>query len=329
MSDNNDVLNNDDILKAGEESTIDSSKLKFDESQVNEDELKVETRPVIELMTDELKALEPKALLFNAHFKSLITKAIQKLPVASTNGIIITGRPGIGKTYNITKALNEAKANGYIENYTRATGHITPTKMLEALKYSTVESGKVIKPLFLDDCDFYLNTGNLELLKSALETRDSSDPNNRVVKYNSAFAKSAFKFNGLVIIASNQNFTKNANLSRDKEANMHLEALKSRCHIFKLIVTNDVMKVNCIRMVENFLNSPEGSYLTPESLDKIKAFVNEELLEWLDKDLFNISGLGFDMRIVKKIIDCIFMYDDEWKIFSTDYRTLKDLSNRY
>ena len=219
----------------------------------------------------------------------------------------------------------KAKKEGIIADYSRTTGHITPTRMVSLLKDSSVGSDELIRPVFLDDCDFYLNSGNLELLKSALETRDSLDPNNRIVKYNSAFSRNAFRFNGLVIIASNKNFTQ-APKYKDKDINMHLEALKSRCHIFRLVVTNEVMKVNCVRMIESFVNSPDGAYLTPDIIDKIKAFVYDELLIWIDKNLFEVSGLGFDMRIIKKIIDCIFTYEDEWKIFSTDYVTLSSLN---
>ena len=103
MDDNNIDNNNDNflesgVLQAGEETVLDSSKLKFDENdQAKLEEERIQLPPRLELMTDELKKIEPKALLFNAHFEGLITKAIQKLPLASTNGLIITGRPGIGK----------------------------------------------------------------------------------------------------------------------------------------------------------------------------------------------------------------------------------------
>jgi hypothetical protein len=130
-----------------------------------------------------------------------------------TNGLIIDGEPGFGKTTQVLKKVKESKIPyKYIKSYS------TPLSLFTILQEN---SDKVI---ILDDCDnLFNNRTAVAILKGALD--DSSA--GRVVQWNSTTSRllelgieSEFVFKGKIIIIVNEFNTRNNDI----------KAIQSRCY---------------------------------------------------------------------------------------------------
>lgn len=150
--------------------------------------------------------------------------------------MIVSGNPGIGKTYNLEYILEGAAAEGKIQfdsvrGFVRATG-------LYKLLWEHREKKQV---LMLDDADsVFQDEIALNLLKGALDTTKKRTISWRSEKVFEAedgeMIPSYFDFNGSVIFVSNINFQR-ASASQNRLA-PHLEALMSRSFYLDLNMTN-------------------------------------------------------------------------------------------
>lgn len=139
--------------------------------------------------------------------------------------LIVSGAPGVGKTYSVELALQEARDAKKIRRYTANRGTISPIG-LYILLYQHRQSGDV---LVIDDCDaVFENSDALNILKAALDTGSK-----RIISYaKEAYALTAqdipsrFEFDGSVIFISNLDFDGMVN-SGSKLA-PHMSALMSR-----------------------------------------------------------------------------------------------------
>ncbi len=210
-------------------------------------------------------------------------------------GMIVSGPPGIGKSFGVEATLEKNNALNKIahrmDNYEIARGAISPIGLYRLLwenkKFGTV--------LVLDDCDSVLwEEQSLNMLKAALDSgkrrRISWHTESRVLE-KEGIPKS-FSFEGSVIFISNIKFDAHVSTGKKGKTKDHLEAILSRCHYLDL--TLDTMRDKMLRIKQivgdGMLKSYHFSY-------------NEEkkLVTFVDKNKDKLREVS--LRMVLKIAD--------------------------
>lgn len=155
----------------------------------------------------------------------------------SVRGLIVSGPPGIGKSYGVEEVLTNhslfARLRDRQERFTFVKGMATPIALYQIL-YNYRQAGKVI---VFDDCDIVLHDDlSLNLLKAALDSskkrRICWNSESRVLKEEDI--PNEFEFEGSVIFLTNLNFDD----VRSQKLKPHLDALKSRCLYMDLDIGN-------------------------------------------------------------------------------------------
>lgn len=146
-------------------------------------------------------------------------------------GLIVSGRAGVGKTYQLERLLNEKhQASPARFRFDHLKGTISPVNLYKKL-FDYSARGNV---LLVDDADdVFFDATSLNLLKAAL---DSSDVRKLGWYTESAALKeggeqvypTSFEFNGSVIFITNVDFQAVVDDGKQKKIVPHLEALMSR-----------------------------------------------------------------------------------------------------
>jgi len=152
--------------------------------------------------------------------------------VGNSRALIVSGAPGIGKSFGVEKILKDHDPSGesyeIVRGYTRATGLIK-------LLYRYRHDGNII---VFDDADSAVNDDiALNLLKAVADTTDR-----RIVSWLSEGTlideetaervPRSFEFNGSVIFLTNLDFEGMVN--KNHKLSPHLQALMSRSHYLDL-----------------------------------------------------------------------------------------------
>lgn len=121
---------------------------------------------------------------------------------STVNSLVISGAPGIGKTYNLTKRLDIAEAS-FEWNVTKISGKMTTMALYETL-YKNRHSACVI---VLDDMDSVFESEDaMNLLKGALDTGKRTISYLTSSKYlEENGVPQTFTFNAKVIFITNKN----------------------------------------------------------------------------------------------------------------------------
>lgn len=209
----------------------------------------------------------------NEKFKfveQLSSMVIDKL----ANSMVISGQPGIGKSYGLNKVLVE---NGLIDGLDYITikgGNITPRGLFEVLKENSND-----KIIIIDDADSILSSQNSLMLKGAL---DSSK--RRFINWVTVDGVEEIEFNSQVVILTNlpKNKIDSAVLSRSFYVNLQLTntELISRMQFLLPSIESDLSleaKQDCLNL-----------------LDKYKEVANEVNIRTLLK-LFSIRKINDGM----------------------------------
>jgi len=172
----------------------------------------IDTSPTTEeLVNDPILASFEKKM-------SRIPRLIHGTIGGSLNGAVIGGAPGIGKSFNVEKALNDY---GDKLTQTWVKGHITPFSTFMALQDHPNANDVII----FDDADsVFENTAALNILKSACDTKKV-----RQVSWLSSanLGETSFNFEGKVFILTNVSMKKNK----------HFQALLDRFLVYDPDVT--------------------------------------------------------------------------------------------
>lgn len=200
--------------------------------------------------------------------------AVVKGPI---NSLIISGDPGIGKSWNVMKKLEEyEETNDVVVNLVR--GHITPFQCYQTLL--TYSSSNCIT-VFDDSDGVFENNSSLNLLKAASETF-----NQRKLSWISGAADiQEFFFEGKLLILTNVNFHRS----------IHYKALLDRFHVYHLNITLEE-KLHKIRDIAETLMDRE---IAKEVVQFI--FNNKELLTTLT------------IRTFVKIAELAIALPDDWR----------------
>ncbi len=135
------------------------------------------------------------------------------------NSMIVSGAPGIGKSWNIMKRLQELHDCAEI-NYTYLNGKCSAGGLYEAL----YEARSKYSVLLLDDVEVFDSDDKLNLLKAALDTGET-----RKISWMSRTQTTLpkqFAFNGAVVFITNVNLAQQA--LQQNALGQHTKAVLSR-----------------------------------------------------------------------------------------------------
>ena len=210
--------------------------------QIARDELKANTvavTPTENNETDE-QAIERIAARF-----SILDEMAEAVSSSKVRAMIVSGPPGIGKSYGVERALEKKSMFDDIAGSKRkfevVKGAMSAIGLYKKL-YEHSGKGHVV---CFDDCDAILYDDlALNLLKAALDTGKK-----RTLHWNTESRTlmaegmpNSFEFHGGVIFITNIKFDN----VKSKKLQDHLQALQSRCHYLDLTI--DSMRDRMLRI---------------------------------------------------------------------------------
>lgn len=152
--------------------------------------------------------------------------------VGNSRALIVSGAPGVGKSYGVEKILRNYYPSG--DNYEIIRGYTRPTGLIKLL-YRYRNHGNII---VFDDADsVFQDDIGLNILKCVVDTTDR-----RIVSWLSEGSlideetaeriPRSFEFNGSVLFLTNLDFEVMVN--KGHKLSPHLQALMSRSHYLDL-----------------------------------------------------------------------------------------------
>lgn len=243
-------------------------------------------------------------------------KFYQKLTTRLVEGhftsMTVSGRPGIGKTYNLTNMLDKYsnRKTNPIE-YTSYTGAVTPINVYKLL-YRHRDSKQLV---VFDDCDrVFFEEDSINLLKAALENRTISWFSERKIQDESGEIPSSFEFKGRVIFITNLDFDSIIERGSGRIVE-HLKAFMSRTMYLDLAIHHT-------RHVSLWV----GHIVKTTKLLRVDLKLTEaQEVAALDFFMKNASRLRqVDIRTVMKIGKIIKGGDDDWQdeVAMTEFKGL-------
>ena len=219
-------------------------------------------------------------------------------------GMVVTGPPGVGKSYGVEKVIREAELMNKMSGGSGNTGRKYGMEKgaasaigLFKLLYEYSEAGSV---LVLDDCDSVLyDEVSLNLLKAAL---DSSPKRYLSWRSESSVLRregipDRFEFKGSIVFITNLKFEATRGKMKD-----HLDAIMSRCHYMDLTIDT---------MHEKFLRCKQ---IVKDGMLQEYMFSDKEQTDLLDYINVNRDKLReMSLRMVLKIADLKKMNGDKWQ----------------
>lgn len=203
-------------------------------------------------------------------------------------GLIVSGPPGVGKSYMIEQEVDKANLLPRIAKgksvHSVIKGSATAIGLYKVLYEHSDENSVVV----FDDCDSILFDDTcLNLLKGVLDSgksrRISWLGESRVLK-NEDIPQS-FNFKGTVIFITNMKFD-NTKAGRMKD---HLDALQSRCHYLDL--TLDTMRDKVLRIKQI---AQQGALFTDMGLSDVGE---TEVIDFIDANQNKMREVSLRMAI--------------------------------
>jgi hypothetical protein len=236
-----------------------------------------------------------------------ILEEMTKATIATDiKAMIVSGPPGVGKSYGVEKQLEKASMFDVIANvhpkYEVVKGAMTSLGLYATL-YKHSANGNV---LVFDDCDCILQDDlSLNLLKAALDSgkkrRVFWNADSNLLRREGI--PESFDFNGAVIFITNIKF----NHIRSKKLQDHLEALQSRCHYLDL--TLDTMRDKVLR-VKQIADTGELF----KDYSKINDEESAEIIAFMVQNKDNLREMS--LRMALKIADLRTISEERWEFLA-------------
>lgn len=216
-------------------------------------------------------------------------------------GLIVSGPPGVGKSFGVEKVLDEYDAMSKLSGEGTRTeivkGSMTPIGLFQTL-YHNSSAGNI---LVFDDCDSVLfDEVCLNMLKAVL---DSGKKRTITWKAESSTLRregipDRFEFRAGVVFITNVNFEN----VRSKKIKDHLAALMSRCHYIDLEMDSE--RDRFLRINQIVRDGMLDEYEFGEE-------ANAELIDFMVQNAKRLREIS--LRMVLKIADLRKMSPDTWK----------------
>jgi hypothetical protein len=233
---------------------------------------------------------------------SILTEVSRAICEGKIRAAIVTGAPGVGKSYIVENELERASLIDILRD-TRirsefVKGAITPIGLYQKLyEFSDPEN-----VLVFDDSDMvFFDDISLNLLKAALDTskRRKICWNGESHALRREGIPDQFDFKGSVIFITNLNF---CNIKSPKLRD-HLAALESRCHFIDLTINTTREKLLRIKQIANAGELFVNYEFTPEQ--------QIEVIDFLFANQANLRELS--LRTALKIADLYSAFPDKWQ----------------
>lgn len=209
------------------------------------------------------------------------------------NSLVVVGAPGIGKTYNLEKALNTAEAE-VGQSFDIVGGSATKSGLYSAL-FRNRFPGQI---LVLDDCDSVFDDRDaVNLLKKALDSSAERWVSNLTMSKDlkEMGVPNKFKFEGRVIFISNINFFKE--IERGTKISVHLKALIDRATMIDLMIHDPRSVMLHVENVVRKSSMFESLGLTSDHMEMALKFLNENVNELTKLSIRTPLEIGKIMRI--------------------------------
>lgn len=210
-------------------------------------------------------------------------------------GLVVSGPPGIGKSFGVEKQLEAAnmfrKMAGKDPKYEVISGGVSSIGLYQKLYYNRTPE----QVLVFDDCDGVLFEEEcLNLLKAALNSGDKRRIcwNKESRTLSTEDIPEQFDFEGSIIFLSNVDFERT--IAKGSRIAAHLEAIMSRCHYLDLEIGS--MRDKLLRIKQIIRDGMLTPYnFTKEQETSVQDFVfnNSEYLREVS------------LRMVKKVADFV------------------------
>jgi hypothetical protein len=266
--------------------------------QIQRDELKKDTpadTPAKGEETDD-EAIERIAARFE-----ILDEMAEAVSTSKVRAMIVSGPPGIGKSYGVERALEKRSMFDDIANNARkfevVKGAMSPIGLYKKL-YEHSAKGHVV---CFDDCDAILYDDlALNLLKAALDTGKK-----RTLHWNTESRTlmaegmpNSFEFNGGVVFITNVKFDN----VKSKKLQDHLQALQSRCHYLDLTI--DSMRDRMLRIRQIVATGMLEKYAMGKEAE-------QDLVNFIYDNKHKLREIS--LRMVLKIADLWKMAPDRYK----------------
>ena len=230
-----------------------------------------------------------------------MTRACKK---GDVRAMIVTGPPGVGKSFGVEKVLSKHDVFADVANDTKLKKYEVVKGAMSAIglykKLYEFSDRKCI--LVFDDCDsVLLDDLSLNILKAAL---DSSKK--RTIHWNTDSRSlsqegvpNSFEFQGGAIFITDIKFDH----VRSKKLKDHLEAIESRCHYLDLTIDTEREKLLRIKQVVEHHGMLDDYKLT----EKAKA----EVVEFVSSNAKRMRELS--LRMVLKVADIAQSMPAKWQ----------------
>ena len=224
---------------------------------------------------------------------------------SDVKAMIVSGPPGVGKSYGVEKQLSKANMFDTIAQqrpkYEVVKGAMTPIGLYATLfRHST--KGHV---LVFDDCDAILHDElSLNILKAALDSgkrrRVHWSSDSHVLRREGI--PHVFDFHASVIFITNLKFSN----IRSKKLQDHLAALQSRCHYLDL--TLDTMRDKILRVKQI---AKTGELFKGYNLD---SKTENEILDFMEEHKDKLNEMS--LRMALKIADLYTVNPEKWRFLA-------------
>jgi hypothetical protein len=220
--------------------------------------------------------------------------------------MIVTGPPGVGKSYGVIEQMNKASLFDKISNrkprFEIVKGAVSGIGLFATLyKYSDAKN-----VLVFDDCDVFTDPDALNVLKGALDSgkkrRISWNKDSRLLRDEGV--PNSFDFNGSIIFITNLNFEDR----RSNKIQAHVDALQSRCHFLDLTIETERDKMLRIKQVHR---DADGGLFADYSFS---ASMADEILEFMEANQNRLREISLRMSL--KIADLIKVSASNWKLLA-------------
>jgi hypothetical protein len=232
-------------------------------------------------------------------------KVVDQTIKGKFRAVIVSGDPGLGKSFPVESALNEYDPEE--KNWSIAKGYSTTTGVVTTL-YKNRKPGQIT---VFDDIDsVFQNETTLNILKAALDTtkkRKISYLSQRRIQCEETGQniKKTFTFEGTVIFITNKNFDEI--IEKGGKNSEHLEAMLSRCFYMDLNMGTPRHKILRIKQV-----AETGKLFDPE-ITKEQA---KDVLDFIEQYAHRFRELS--LRAALKVANVRMTDDPTWKKMARD-----------